>query len=352
MRYRWIVPAWILVSACAAPSGSDGDEAATYGQSLTQERAADTTPAPTLTFTADWKETATPLVAGEEARVSYDPARLPECRGQLGYGGNEPSWSIDGFYMVNGINFNAPLGVAGASLLDEHLPPGALPAFTLLFAGTLQMWFENGDAFGCNTWDSDYGNDFSFPVAPPANAPGWVGNASVLIDRATCGAGNAPCYADARPAADGATYGTWARQRAAIAQIFFDAWKSGVTDFDNPDLWRELDVEAHMRLDPAATFTMQYVNFAERTGNDARYAIDLRALDPLGGVNGGALTSAGQCPAMPATITADGLLVQVDMEIYFTVNGVAVQPATGGTFHVLFQNDAGLYAVCSYPRAA
>jgi hypothetical protein len=37
------------------------------------------------------------------------------------------------------------------------------------------------------------------------------------------------------------------------------------------------------------------------------------------------------------------------MELFFTVNGVALQPSVGGPFHVLFQNYAGLYAVCDFP---
>jgi hypothetical protein len=97
---------------------------------------------------------------------------------------------------------------------------------------------------------------------------------------------------------------------------------------------------------------MSYVDFAEYAGDDARYAIDLRALDPLGGINGAALTEASQCPAVPATITADGQYVQVDLQLFFTVNGVALQPGGGGPFDVLYENYAGLYAVCSYPTAS
>jgi hypothetical protein len=309
--------------------------------------AADTASAGTMTFTADWTQSATPLVAGQPVQVSYDPARLTTCRGDLGYG-TGPSWSIDAFYSVNGIVLNESIPVGGASLANLHLAAGALPTFTPPFAGNLEMWFENTDAFGCSAWDSDYGANYPFAVAPPANAPGWIGNASYLLDRGTC---PGPCYGDAQSAEGTITFDTWARQEAAITQIFFDVWQSGVTDFDNPDLWHELDVESNRRLDPNSPFTMSYVNFAERVGNNARYAVDLRPLDPLPGQNGGVLTSASQCPAIPATITPDGQYVQIDMELYFTVNGVALQPSGGGSFHVLFQNYAGLYAVCSYPQA-
>lgn len=333
----------LLVLGCSGPVGAE--RSGTSGAAVTDSPA-------TISFTADWTESTTALVAGQTARIAYDPARLPQCRGTLGYGGNEPAWSIDAGYMVNGIYFGAPVGVAGLSLQNEHLPPGALPSLTLPFAGQLEMWFSNTSAFGCSAWDSNYGANFAFTITAPDDAPGWVGNASILIDRATCGSGG-PCYGDAKPAAaTGAVFDTWARQQAAITELFFDVWKAGVTDFDNPDLWQQLDVEAHHRVDPSAPFTMDYVSFAERTGNNARYAENLRPLDPLSGVNGGPLTSAGQCPAIPATITADGQYVQVDMEIFFTVNGVAVQPGGGGAFHVLFQNYAGLYSVCPYPKSS
>jgi hypothetical protein len=342
MRHRRLALALALAAPLVACSGASTEPP--IGRSAAAETVAD----PTITFTAGWTESTTPLVAGEQAQVSYDPARLPTCRGNLGYG-TGPSWSINAYTQVNGIAFNQPLGIAGASLANLGLPAGALPSFTLPFAGTLQLWFENSDAFGCNAWDSDYGANYSFTIAPPANAPGWVSGASYLLDRATCDGG--PCYADAQSADGGLTFDTLARQQAAITQVFFDVWQAGVTDVDNPDLWQQLDVESHRRADPTQTFTMAYVTFSERTGNNARYALDLRALDLLPGNDSGALTSATQCPAIPATITADGQYVQADLEIFFTVNGVAVQPAGGGPFHVLFQNYAGLYAICAYPHA-
>ncbi len=342
MRYLRLGPAILLtLLACADAPAEDPASSATAAVAAA--------PA-TLTFSAGFTQSATALVAGQEAQVSYDAARLTACRGQLGYGSG-PSWSIDAFYSVNGIAFQPPIGVGGSSLDNLHLPAGALPTFTLPFAGTLQMWFQNDDAFGCSAWDSDYGANYAFSVAPPTDAPGWVSGGSYLLDRGTCDPDNSPCYADARSADGGVTFDTWARQQAVVTQVFFDVWKAGVTDWNNPDLWKELDVEVHSRSNASQAFTTAYVSLAERTGNNARYALDLRPLDLLPGENGGALTSASQCPAIPATITADGQYVQADLELYFTVNGVAVQPAAGGAFHVLFQNYAGLYAVCSFPQA-
>ena len=337
--------AFILASssvACMA-CGATPDEVST---SLASAATASETA--TITFTSGFTQSATPLVATQQAQIAYDPSRLSACRGELGYG-NGISFSIDGFYAVNGIAFQPPVGVGGADLANLHLAAGALPSFPLPFAGTLQMWFENSDAFGCTAWDSDYGANYAFTIAAPANAPGWVSGGSYLLDRATC---PGPCYADAHPADGGVTFDTWARQDAEITQIFFDVYSAGVTDFDNPDLWQQLDVEVHSRTSRAQAFTLAYVDFATRVGNYARYALDLRPVDLLPGQDGGVLTSASQCPAIPVTVTADGQYVQADLELYFTVNGVAVQPSGGGAFQVTFQNYAGLYAICNYPKAS
>jgi hypothetical protein len=340
MRYPSLA---IVLAATSMACGAAPDEA-----SSSLASAATASGAATITFAAGFTQSATPLVAGQQAQVSYDASRLSTCRGELGYGSGV-GWSIDGLYSVNGIAFQSPIGVAGADLANLALAPGALPSFTLPFAGTLQMWFENSDVFACTAWDSNYGANYSFTIAPPANAPGWVSGGSYLLDRATC---PGACYADAHTADGGLTFDTWARQDALITQIFFDVWSAGVTDFDNPDLWQQLDVEVHSRTSPSQPFTMAYVDFATRVGDNARYALDLRPIDLLPGNSGGVLTSASQCPAIPATVTADSQYVQANLELYFTVNGVAVQPSGGGTFHVTFQNYAGLYAICGYPKAS
>ena len=87
MRYPWLpYPLAASLLACSmAPAEPASDQSA----------AAVTAAPGTLTFTASFSESATPLVAGEQAQIAYDPARLPTCRGDLGYGGDGPGWSID-----------------------------------------------------------------------------------------------------------------------------------------------------------------------------------------------------------------------------------------------------------------
>jgi hypothetical protein len=209
------------------------------------------------------------------------------------------------------------------------------------------MWFQVTSVWGCDAYDSSLGANYHFAVAASANAPGWMGNTSTLIDRATCGTSGGPCYADAQPASAGFTFDTWARVRAEITEVFFDVWKQGVTDFPNPNLWQQLDVEMHSRVGAVGPYATSYVSFAEYVGNNARYAVDVRPFDPLPGQDGGVLTDKSLCPTFATTTSADGQYIQADFQYYFTVNGAELRPADGTVFHGQFSNYLGLYAICS-----
>lgn len=292
--------------------------------------------AATITFAADWSNTVSgSLVAGGQAVLAYDPARLPACRGNLA---NGPGWSITAYYRLNG-------GAIGSVPVAGHLPyPNAQPIVPLAGAGDLEVWFENTSVWGCDAFDSAWGKNYYFQVAASPGAPGWIGNANVDISRATC---NGPCDFDLRPLANGFTFDTWARQRAAIASTYFEVWKQGTTDFDNPNLWKQLDVEVFTRFGGQGPFTMSYVSFDRRLGNNARYAFDLRAIDPLGAQS--TLTDKAQCPSFPTTITPDGQYVQTTIELYFSVNGVELRPAPGAVYSGSYQNYRGIYATCEAP---
>ena len=210
-----------------------------------------------------------------------------------------------------------------------------------LVAGRLEMWFQVSNRWGCNAWDSNYGNNYRFTVQADPRAPGWVGDGAVVISRATCGNGLA-CDADRRAITSQWTYETWARQRAAIRVVTFDVWKQGVTDRDNPDLWRQLDVQLRYRFGRTGAFAMRHVNFERRVGNNARYAVDLRGVDPLPDFP--ALTA---CPAAPLTASPDGALVSTTFEYYFTVNGTEYRPSATGVFQGVFTNyKTPLLATC------
>ncbi len=128
-----------------------------------------------------------------------------------------------------------------------------------------------------------------------------------------------------------------------MAHLYFDAWKAGVTDWDNPDLWQELDVKMHYRFAGAGQYDFHWVDFDRRVGNDARYAVPLRKLDPL---PGDTITNPAACPPYPLNKSADGQYVSVGIELYFSVNGVELRPYPGGVYQGEFENYAGLYAPC------
>jgi hypothetical protein len=127
--------------------------------------------APTLTFNADWSVVQSgALVEGDTITVAYDNNRLPQCRGTLNDG--RPAWSITGSYQSNGGAVTDYL-IAGYS--PTNSPPS--PYITQAPAGDLALWFRNGSIFGCQAWDSMYGQNFHFTVEPKAKLQfntGWT----------------------------------------------------------------------------------------------------------------------------------------------------------------------------------
>jgi hypothetical protein len=71
------------------------------------------------------------------------------------------------------------------------------------------------------------------------------------------------------------------------------------------------------------------VSLFDQVGNNARYGLDLRPLDPF---------AIYHCPDVPTTevTSASGeTMVQAPIELYFTVNGVIFRPENalfGGTY--------------------
>lgn len=174
-----------------------------------------------------------------------------------------------------------------------------------------------------------------------------MGNVRWAIDRATCNGG--PCDGALKPVTTEIVYETYARQRAAIRLVQFEVWKDGVTDRDDPDLWKKLDVQVHSRVVGTAAFDSRYVSFDRRVGNNARYSLDLRDLDSVVGM--GTITDPANCPAYPVTYVAgtNETYIEAPVEFYVTVNGAELRPAGASMFVVRYQNYTGLYAPCVAP---
>lgn len=284
-----------------------------------------------LVFDAGYAEYATgPLVAGTSVRVTYAEDRLSTCRGWQ-YG--RPAWALTVFWRIDGGEVHqVPVVMAGAEVeawldLDR--------------AGALEVWFSNNDVFGCIAWDSDYGANYRFDVLPAGQAPAWMGAASSVVTRRTCG--GTFCADELRPLDQGFVYDTWARQRAAVADVTFQAWAPGVTDARPDDVWELLDARVHWsRTDDLAEDGWDWVDVHDFVGNDVRWAFPIRELDPLGGDT---ITDPADCPGAPLRLTPDGMYVEADLWLWFSVNGADLRPAEGA-WRGLFRDYAGLYAIC------
>jgi hypothetical protein len=318
---------FLCLSGCsAAPEDSPEDS----GESRLGENAA------TIVFAANRAPTVRgKLVAGTRVTVEYDAARSG-CSGSTNDG--KPAWSTTGRFRVGG-------GLEHDFFAAGHNPDGSpqaiLPSFVLpARVGDLELWFETGGLWGCHVWDTDFGRNFHFPVSAPSSWPGWIGASDVVISRASCD--GAVCEADRRPLDAGFTFESWARQRAVFRLVEFRVWKEGVTDRDGVDLSKTLDVQLHYRFGHAGAFEKKYVDFDARVGNDARYAFDLRALDPF--FTGGALT----CPTVPVTRSADGQDLVAELELYVTVNGAELRPGNveDAVFRGTFADARASYSSC------
>lgn len=318
---RLLLAALLTFSAgCAATHAGDDEGTADRAQGAATSN-------PTITFNADWSVAVSgALHQGSKVDVVYDPARLTTCRGtQAGI----DQWSISVVWKLGDLTGSGT--VAGLMGTPDHRVTIDLPQ-----SGDLQIWFTNNNRWGCNAYDSAYGANYHFNVGLPENAPGWMGNAAVVLSRATCD--GSACDGDRKPL-DGWTFDTWTRQRAAITSGFFDVWKEGVTDWDNPDLWKQLDARVVYRLGSAAD-AWQYVSFDHRVNHDARYRLDLRAIDPLKN----APASKAECPA-GLVDRGDGY-VSLSFDFYFVVNGVQLRPAPSTPYHGTFVDYRGPWAVC------
>ncbi len=275
------------------------------------------------------------LAPGGTLRVRYDSARLSACRGEQG---GVAQWAITGYWRVGG---GEARSVAVAGLNSSGSPSITLPRV----AGSLELWFQNTNRWGCVGWDSAWGNNYRFDLRPTGAMPGWIGDGAWVIQRATCSGG--PCPEHRRDLGTAFVYDTGSRQRAAVAGVFFDVWKARVTDRHNPDLWRDLDARIYYRFGAAGAFAWRHVDLDRRVGNNARYAVRLRDLDPLGG---NTITRREDCPAAPLALSADGQYATTEVEYYLQVNGLELRPQDGTAWRGRFVNHRGLFEPCLSAR--
>lgn len=155
----------------------------------------------------------------------------------------------------------------------------------------------------------------------------WAGNVTALLTRSPS---NPPCGGGSPVGNSPISFSTWTRQRATDTNVCFEVWKPGVTDQENPDFARILDVQVHFRY-KEGNFKSSFVNAHDRVGNNRRYAWDIRGLDPWYGC--------GSCqPPSDIPVIDEGAYKRVTMEFYFTVNGNELKQSDGKLFSVKFMN--------------
>ncbi|MDQ3369318.1 MAG: DUF6209 family protein [Myxococcota bacterium] len=263
-----------------------------------------------LVFAADFSERREGVLApGGELTIAYDTARVPTCRHSRG---GFPLWE-----MTAHVRFEPGLEYQTVSVRDAAATIAVPPS-----ARSVQLWFENTSASGCQAWDSNEGANYRFDMARP---PQWIGLVQSLITR---GASD-PCEGGAS-ASQGVQFDTWARQRAAISNLCFQVYEPGMTDRDDPELWQKLDVTMKWRYVGQTAWQSRYVGFDRRVGNNARYALNWREHDPLRSYH---------CPEVAPTPVPGGY-VQVALEYYLVVNGGEVRPQPGAAFSATFVDYA------------
>lgn len=300
----------LALAACVAAPEQASAPAPLAGTDGSASTPPSETAAATLVFGADWTVAREGVLApGGQLTFAYATARLGQCAEEQG---GSLRWDITAHVTFE----------PGGEQRDASVVTGAATMAVPSDTRQVIVYFEATNADGCHAYDSAYGANYTFPAM---TAPAWLGNADNLVTRDTSGD-----ICGGTPAASGMTYDTWARQRAAIANLCFEVYQPGVTDLDqNP--WQALDVSLHWRGAGQTAWNVVPVDFDRRVGNNARYAVPWRPLDPF---------RADHCPDVPTTTTSDGQYVQATLEYYLDVNGEQLRPEPGAAFAATFSDYA------------
>lgn len=160
----------------------------------------------------------------------------------------------------------------------------------------------------------------------------WAGLPSITLERWAAD----PCNDGRRALGDEpVSYDSWVRQRAAVRNVCFEVWKPGVTDAENPDFWRILDVQVHYRYAATGAWKTAYVPAIDRRGNNRRYAWALSYdLDPVPGGN----VADARAPFAIVSETARSAEVRAELELFFTVNGHELTSGADRPFRIAYTN--------------
>lgn len=230
MRLAAIAFLPLFIAACSASS--------TVDESGSAIRAASTvTSSAQLDFQIGWIQVQRgALVRGGHVDVTYDHARLGNCAAPTIFGYARFSPGGQEFSSDEALGFDVPADADG-----------------------VELWFH-AVAPGCDQWDSNYGNNFKFPVV--ANAPsqvGWAGDWGSSTNR--------DCQHDAG-VPQPITIDEYMRERACIF-VDADVWVPGVTDVSatHPE-WIQAEVQWAKDQNAPTTAWLDYEGIV---GHNARY---------------------------------------------------------------------------------
>jgi hypothetical protein len=274
-----------------------------------------------LTFAADWSERVDgTLRAGGRLAVDYAIERLAQCHGDTYMA--QRTWDTRAYVRALPSGALAQASVVACDDARCATPRSARATFEVPEGTTsVELWFQtSGRSCGVHH-DSDFGSNYRFAIARPV---GWVGGFVAKISRA----GGAPCEGfEASGVGDGVSYGTWARTRAVTSHVCFRVWSDGVTDRE-PIAPGAVQATVECLWDGESTPRTHAVAFDARVGNDARYRLDLRGVDPF---------QMYRCPEVPTRL--EGGYVTASATCSARVNGASWGPSGATTAFRLTFSD-------------
>lgn len=231
--------------------------------------------ATTLTFGADWSEAASgPVTQGGIVKVAYAPERLGACRHEPG---GARAWDIHASwrFLPGGETGTASLFAGTAPSAPPLVPQVSVPAK----ATSMELWFSNSDTTGCVAWDSNYGDNYAFPVVPATGGPqpGWAGDWDFVKfgNQATHLGPVDPAY----------YFDSWQGMPLA-SWVEVQAWIPGVTDKSYPSAQAAADAAAQVLAEavtdglagPVDGWGTRALHFERQQGNNFVWSFRLGEL--------------------------------------------------------------------------
>ncbi len=134
---------------------------------MLQANPADRIAPASISFLSDWSIVKDGVVVSEtELDIRYDTSRLSRCRAKDENGFD--AWQIQAYISIDGA-FPIPFDLMGG----QGTPYLFAPRANLMVpkGKELEIWFKASDITGCVEWDSQFGQNYRFPIIPLESIP-------------------------------------------------------------------------------------------------------------------------------------------------------------------------------------